>query len=608
MKTSPRPWFVALLMMMSIAGAAHPVVAQVNVKWAMHHDHEEVTRLAHAWADAYPGLVSLRSLGKSVQGRDLWLLTLTNETTGPAADKPALWIDGHSDGGEVLCKEVALYLIDYLLRNHGKDPRVTRILDTRALYIEPNANPDPGEQVIQPPKAGEYQGVSRTGYLYPWDDDGDGLEDEDPPEDVDGDGRVLSMRVADPNGAWKLHPADQRLLTPRDADDGPDDAPFYRLYETEGIDNDGDGRINEDWLGGFDSNRMYPVSWAMEWWQKGAPPYPLFTPEPKAIVDAVLERPNIAALISLHTSGVFPGGTLWQPPASQFPDEFSAFDMRFLYPTFGRKYEEIMRRPEYPYSRATAANVREREPRGRIPNTLIDWAFITYGLLAWTPEIWARGTFDYDGDGRVSPLETMRWNEEEWQGRLFVEWSEVEHPVLGKVEIGGWRNDLDAHGLTPPEGFVYRSEQILPWFLYVLEALPRIVLEDARAEPIGDGVYEITAVVRNEGFLDTPVTEHGAALVVERGLETDQVSFVPVVRPVTATLTLDRGEVIGEAVHNLGHLKGHNRGDRFRNEVSRGWPIAVEVSWVVRADRASRVTITAKTPRAGVAREVISLP
>ncbi|MFQ6047400.1 MAG: M14 family metallopeptidase [Gemmatimonadales bacterium] len=593
----------------AIAGGAlssHAAAAQVPVDWAMHHDHEEVTRLVRAWADEYPNLVTLESLGTSVQGRDLWLLTVTNRDAGPAPDKPALWIDGHSDGGEVLCKEVALYLIGYLLDNHRTD-RVARILERVTLYIEPDANPDPGEQVIQPPEPGVFQGVSRTGYLYPWDGDGDGVSDEDPPEDVNGDGLVVSMRVRDPNGEWKLHPEDSRLVVRREAGDGPEAGPFYRFYPTEGIDNDGDGRINEDWLGGFDSNRMYPVNWRMEWRQKGAPPYPLFTPEPKAIVDAVLARPNIGALISLHTSGVFPGGTLWQAPASQFPDEFLSYDVRFLYPTFGRVYERVMRREGYPYSRATAANVREREPRGEIPATLIDWAFINYGMLAWTPEIWARGVFDYDGDESISPLETMRWNEEEWNGRLFVSWREAQHPTLGTVEVGGWRNDFDAHGLTPPEGFVYRSEQILPWFLFVLESLPRVVVRDMRSDQIEDGVYRVTTMIGNNGFLDTPVTERAASLAAERNVETGESSFVQLVPGGLADITGEDGTVVGNSRREVGHLKGWNAGDRFRSEVSRDWPRKVQVSWVVQGGPGTRVTVRAGTPRAGFAERTIQL-
>ncbi len=600
------PRWIPTLPIAALLLSPSPGSAQVDVDWARHHDHDAVTDLVHRWAEAYPGLVSVESLGSSVQGRELWLLTITDSRTGPAADKPALWMDGHSDGGEVLSKEVALYFIAHLLES-SENPDVARLLEERTIYVEPNANPDPGEQVVQPPRSGVFQGVSRTGYLYPWDGDGDGVADEDPPEDLDGDGLTLSMRVSNPAGDWKLHPTDPRLVVRRDAEDGPDGGPYYDFYETEGIDNDGDGRINEDWLGGFDSNRMYPVNWREDWAQDGAPPYPLFTPEPRATVEAVLARPNVGALLSLHTSGVFPGGTLWQAPASQFPAEFLRYDVAYLYPSFGARYEDVMRREGYPYSRATAANVREREPRGEIPATLIDWGFINHGMLAWTPEIWARGVFDYDGDEQISPLESMRWNEEEFGGRLFVDWQPFDHPQLGSVEIGGWRNDFDAHGLTPPEAFEYRSKQILPWFMWVLESLPLVVLHGVRSEPVADGVYRVTATVRNDGWLDTSVTERAATLVARRNVETDNMTNVPRVPPVEALATVDGGEVVSDAKLVIGHLKGRNTGDRLRSEVSRRWPREVTVSWLIRATAGVEVTISAGTPRAGIARETTTL-
>ena len=182
-----------------LALLALPATAQVPVSWAQHHDHEATTELLEQWAEAYPHLVRVEEIGRSVQGRALWLLTLTDQRAGPADRKPALWVDGHSDGGEVLSREVALYLIGYLLEN-ADDERIASLLATRTLYVEPNANPDPGEQVTHAPVAGVYQGVSRTGYLFPVDGDGDGALDEDPPEDVDGDGLTLSMRVVDPDG------------------------------------------------------------------------------------------------------------------------------------------------------------------------------------------------------------------------------------------------------------------------------------------------------------------------------------------------------------------------------------------------------------------------
>ena len=48
---------------------------------------------------------------------------------------------------------------------------------------------------------------------YPWDElPVDGLT----PEDIDGDGRILAMRVRDPHGGWKSHPEQPRLLVARE--------------------------------------------------------------------------------------------------------------------------------------------------------------------------------------------------------------------------------------------------------------------------------------------------------------------------------------------------------------------------------------------------------
>lgn len=587
--------------------AAEPVPGQDrnSVNWAEHHDHEAVTELVEEWAAQYPDLVTLESMGQSVQERELWLLTLTNEETGAAEEKPALWIDGHSDAPQVLTKEVALYLIHFLLTGYDTNQRVTDILDTRTLYIVPDANPDPGEQLIQEPEPGVIQGVSRDGYLHPWDDDGDGRKDEDGPEDINDDGLITSMRVEDPRGDWKTDPDIPSLLVRRQAGDGPEEGPYFRLYPTEGLDNDGDGRINEDWLGAFDSNRVFPGNWQPAPRQLGAPPYPLFTPEPRALVDAVLARPNIAALISLHTSGPFPGGTLYAPPASESPGEYPSFDIDYLYSEFGDEFERIMRQDEnYPHSCATAVNTREQLGTP-IYGTLIDWAYINRGIIAWTPEVWDNA-FDYDGDCSISREERWRWSEEEWDGRPFVEWSDAEHPEFGAVEVGGWRNNLTGRGILPPEGWLGRSRQMTPWLLYVAELLPEITLSDVRSEEIASDLHRVSATVKNRGFLPSPSTAHAATLVREGGMETGVASFVPYAKPVEASVRSDTGEVLTDSVVNVGHLRGRDEGPRG-GSLEREWPNSAEVSWIVRAPEGTPVTVRAGAPRAGFATASLQL-
>ena len=48
--------------------------------------------------------------------------------------------------------------------------------------------------------------------MRPWDEDEDGTADEDPPEDLDGDGWITNIRIPDPEGGWYAQPLDQWVM------------------------------------------------------------------------------------------------------------------------------------------------------------------------------------------------------------------------------------------------------------------------------------------------------------------------------------------------------------------------------------------------------------
>ena len=232
----------------------------VDMVFDCYRDFAEVETFMQDAANAYPGLSRLESLGKSYQGRDLWLLTVTDFETGDPEDKPALWVDGGIDSDEVVSTEAALGLIHRLLTSN--DPAVATLLRERTFYIVPNIIPDMSELHHRSPIR------PHDSTMRPWDEDNDGLLDEDPPEDLNGDNEALQMRVIDPTGDWVLDEEDNRLMRRRKLDDI---GPFYSLY-VEGIDNDGDGKYGEDWPGGIDPNRNYPGNWSAN--QNGSGPYP----------------------------------------------------------------------------------------------------------------------------------------------------------------------------------------------------------------------------------------------------------------------------------------------------------------------------------------------
>ena len=108
--------------------------------------YEELTRTLHALAEEYRGLCRVESIGKSYEGREIWLAELTNAQTGPADEKPAFWVDGNTHAGEVTGSMAALYLIEHLLENHGSDDLAARLLDEQAFYILPRLSPDGAER------------------------------------------------------------------------------------------------------------------------------------------------------------------------------------------------------------------------------------------------------------------------------------------------------------------------------------------------------------------------------------------------------------------------------------------------------------------------------
>ncbi|MGH8802606.1 MAG: M14 family zinc carboxypeptidase, partial [Casimicrobiaceae bacterium] len=110
--------------------------------------YAELTDILHALAREHPELVAIESIGRSHEGRDIWVLTVTRTATGAAADKPAFWVDGNIHATEVAASAAALYFLHALVTRDGSDPEVTRALDTRAFYICPRINPDGAEWAL----------------------------------------------------------------------------------------------------------------------------------------------------------------------------------------------------------------------------------------------------------------------------------------------------------------------------------------------------------------------------------------------------------------------------------------------------------------------------
>ncbi|MFO8060142.1 MAG: M14 family metallopeptidase, partial [Bacillota bacterium] len=226
---------------------------------------------------------------------------MTQFATGEDKHKPALWVDGNIHAAEVAGSSACLYLINQLVKAYGSDARITRCLDSRAFYICPRVGPDGAERaLLDSPEI-----IRSSTRAYPYDEESpDGLR----VRDVDGDGRILTMRIPDEHGAWKVCREDPRLLTRREPTETG--GQYYRLLP-EGDLEDYDGALIriQPRKEGLDMNRNFPAHWRQEHEQDGAGPYPTSEPEVRAVADFVTRHPNITGGVAFHTYG----GVLLRP-------------------------------------------------------------------------------------------------------------------------------------------------------------------------------------------------------------------------------------------------------------------------------------------------------
>ena len=192
-------WAIASLALFApvcMSYAQQQLPSKVNIAWNRFYDYDEISQLMRQLVDAYPELLSMQSIGKSEQGREMWLVTLNNPKTGSDTEKPAIYIDGNVHGNEIQGAEAVVYSIWYLTKSYGKVESLTELMDRVAFYFLPMQNPDGRDYWFDEPNTSS---SSRSGQR-PTDNDFDGLLDEDGPEDLNGDGHIGRMYRFDPNG------------------------------------------------------------------------------------------------------------------------------------------------------------------------------------------------------------------------------------------------------------------------------------------------------------------------------------------------------------------------------------------------------------------------
>lgn len=565
---------VSLFMTVSIVAQDNPNVfralgspenPKVQVSWNKYLTHSGIGELSRRLAEAHPDFIKLSSIGESYEGRELWMLTVTNHNNKSHTDKPGYYIDGNIHANEIQGAEISLYTAWYLAENYNDIEFIKNLMDSRVFYIVPSINPDGRDHFMNQPNNAN---TPRSG-VKPVDNDRDGEFSEDTFNDLNGDNHITQMRRKNPRGNWTTDPDYPRRMIRT----GTDKFGGYEMLGWEGLDNDGDGEINEDRTGYYDPNRDWGWNWQPDYIQGGAYKYPFSLPENRAVADFVMAHPNIAGAQSYHNTG---GMLLRGPGAAEDVDTYNRSD-EAVYDFLGEIGEDMM--PGYRY-------LVVHDDLYTVFGGELDWFYGGRGIFTFTNELYT----SYMMFGRDADREdSYRFDELLLFNDGWVEWETYDHPQFGEVEIGGFKKNF---GRANP-GFLLESDahRNMAFTLFHAYHLPDLGISDVQTRNLGNGVREITATITNNRVIPThashdlmnditpPNMVSIEGLDVQAGMIVDDKDF-----DITTEQTRNPETLIVDNIPGMGH---------------------VMVRWIVRGN--SDFTITVDSDKGGILSEEFSL-
>lgn len=455
---------------------------------AQYHSNSELTSRIRELGTKYPQLCTVRSLGKTSAGNDIWLISIG---TGNRDSKPAMAVVSGVDGKHITGRELALGFATRILQNSTKN-QIRDLLEKMTFYVIPDASPEASSQFSSPIR------YERSVNSRPTDDDRDFQTDEDPCEDLNGDGLITLIRIKDPAGKYLISSEDERIMAEADLSKG--ETGSYHVF-TEGTDNDKDGKFNEDGAGGVSFNRNFTYNY--EEFGAGTGLYPVSEPETKAVADFLFDRFNVYSVITFG-----PQDNLGQPMKApdrqtdagrqnQDPDQGFTRMQRTKITSIMKSDETINRLVSEKYHSITGlkgspAPVSE-------PGNFMEWAYFHYGRYSFsTPGWW----FSYE-KGKNAGAELLKKSGNEKSSELFVPWTVTDHPDFpGKtVEVGG----LKPFALInpPADSLPGLIESHYEFITEVAAMHPELEFLDVKTENAGENIFRISMLVHNKGLFAT---------------------------------------------------------------------------------------------------------
>ena len=656
-----------------------------GIDFSKYHTPVEVKMLLNNWAHENPNLVKLIKIGKSVEGKEIYIMQIADLKGRVRPEKrPGIFISANIEGVHLIGTEVALMLAKKLIAGYGKDKEITNLLNRRTVYIAPLLNPDVTENFFKSPK---YEKWTNN---HPIDDDLDDLIDEDGPEDLNGDGYITLMRVKDPEGEWIPDPSDPRLMKKADPKKG--ETGIYKIY-TEGIDNDGDGKYNEDPPGGVELNRNFPHDF--KYYVKKAGMWPVSEKETIALVKFLVSHPNIALILNFSTentilnlqqtgkakaardkvkvpkrfasflglepdreytikeiveiikaSGIARGMEITEDMVAQFfglgpAVNIDKKDMPY-FETIQKEYKEALKKAKIDYP--------ENRAKGVEKGSFVAYCYYQYGAWVFSVDLWKipepkkkeeKGKLTIDKLkkmsseeflsledekieaflkeigappnfkasmvrkmvelGRVTPakmaemiekmpktkkgtkkehpdLYILKWSDSVLEGKGFIPWKSYKHPTLGEVEIGGFIPYLK---INPPEKDIEKTISFhTDFYIKLMKRLGELKIKEVKVEKIDKNLYRVTAYFTNPGWFPTSTAQGrraGTSWPIRVELKTSK----------------DQRIFSGKKIETIPFIEGSGG--------------TKKIEWLIIGKKGSKITIIAKSRKAGSVSATIEL-
>lgn len=395
--------------------------------------YDEMMTLLQDWAQTYPGIMQLSSIGRSYQGRDIPLVTLTLSDD----PKPAVLLDGNLHGVEIIGSSAVLYAIHKLLTEGLSDPELRELLESKRIYCLPRINVDAAEANLT--EAALFRGTMQP--VYP-------EEDGVVAADMDGDGVVRKMRIVDPEGNCYASALDNRVMMqifpgmPR-----PEGVTCYRMVDEGYVRGDEKTAMKQarppfD----LDPNRCFPYDWSKDSlginYRPCSGDYPLMSCEMQVLAKFIMSHPEITMVINTHSYM----GCYISPMEFCQDHDYDAKDKSY-FDSLGAQGTAISGYP--------SSNIFPSVIKGPARGSYTTWLYFALGIPAWCQEIGHPGKLygaldgEHPGKFCLEALMTeeefvenhqrlFQWDKDENGGKGFMDWHPWQHPTLGEVELGGW--------------------------------------------------------------------------------------------------------------------------------------------------------------------------